>query len=102
MGGFAKAAPRKKRSQKTRNPRTRRKTKVVKRLRVLLGERLRTARKRKELSQERLGNLSDLSGKFIGEVERGIKSISVDSLYRVATALGVPLRALTDLRPGRR
>jgi len=38
-----------------------------------------------------------LSGKFIGEVERGEKSISIDSLYRVSVALEVPLRELTDV-----
>jgi transcriptional regulator with XRE-family HTH domain len=54
------------------------------------------------LSQERLGQRSGLSGKFIGEVERGEKSISMDSLYHVAVALEVPLRHLTDVRPGRR
>ena len=45
----------------------------------------------------RLGDRSGLSGKFIGEVERGEKSISLDSLYHVATALEVPLRDLTDV-----
>jgi transcriptional regulator with XRE-family HTH domain len=48
-------------------------------------------------SQERLGKGSGLSGKFIGEVERGEKSISIDSLYRVSVALEVPLRELTDV-----
>jgi len=36
--------------------------------------------------------------KFIGEVERGEKSISLDSLYPVAVALKVPLRDLADVR----
>jgi transcriptional regulator with XRE-family HTH domain len=44
-----------------------------------------------------LGERSGLSGKFIGEVERGEKSISVDSLYRVSIALRVPLRDLVDM-----
>jgi transcriptional regulator with XRE-family HTH domain len=53
-------------------------------------------RKTARLSQERLGHRSGLSGKFIGEVERGEKSISIDSLYRVATdGLEVPLEAIT-------
>jgi transcriptional regulator with XRE-family HTH domain len=63
-----------------------------------LGVRLRTMRKTARLSQERLGHRSGLSGKFIGEVERGEKSISIDSLYRVSVALEVPLRDLTDVR----
>jgi transcriptional regulator with XRE-family HTH domain len=53
-------------------------------------------RKQRALSQERLGARAGLSGKFIGEVERGEKSISIDSLYRVSVVLAVPLRDLTD------
>ena len=71
---------------------------AVKHVRKFLGQRLRALRKQRALSQERLGERSGLSGKFIGEVERGEKSISVDSLYRVATALEVPLRQLTDVQ----
>jgi transcriptional regulator with XRE-family HTH domain len=70
---------------------------AVKHVRKFLGQRLRVLRKQRELSQERLGKRSGLSGKFIGEVERGEKSISLDSLYHVATALEVPLRDLTDV-----
>src|SRR5438874_4446568 len=75
---------------------------AVAHVRKFLGQRLRALRKQRALSQERLGSLSGLSGKFIGEVERGEKSISIDSLYHVAVALEVPLRLLTDVRAGRR
>src|SRR2546430_17551429 len=70
---------------------------AVKHVRKFLGQRLRALRKQRLLSQERPGERSGLSGKFIGEVERGEKSISIDSLYHVATALEVPLRDLTDV-----
>jgi XRE family transcriptional regulator, regulator of sulfur utilization len=70
---------------------------AAKRVRKVLGPRLRALRKQRALSQERLGKRSGLSGKFIGEVERGEKSISLNSLYHVAVALGVPLRDLTDI-----
>ena len=75
---------------------------AVPHVRKFLGQRLRELRKERGLSQERLGQGSSLSGKFIGEVERGEKSISIDSLYRVSVALGVSLRQLTDVKPGRR
>ena len=75
---------------------------AVPHVRKFLGQRLRELRKGHGLSQERLGERSSLSGKFIGEVERGEKSISIDSLYRVSAALEVPLRQLTDVRPGKR
>ena len=71
---------------------------AVKHVRSFLGQRLRALRKQRRLSQERLGERSGLSGKFLGEVERGEKSISLDSLYRVAVALKVPLRDLVDVR----
>jgi transcriptional regulator with XRE-family HTH domain len=71
---------------------------AVKHVRKFLGQRLRALRKQHSLSQERLGERSGLSGKFIGEVERGEKSISIDSLYHVAVALDIPLRELTDVR----
>jgi XRE family transcriptional regulator, regulator of sulfur utilization len=71
---------------------------AVRHVRKFLGQRIRTLRKQRGLSQERLGERSGLSGKFIGEVERGEKSISIDSLYHVAVALDIPLRDLTDVR----
>jgi len=71
---------------------------AVKHVRKFLGQRLRALRKEHGLSQERLGERSGLSGKFIGEVERGEKSISIDSLYHVSVALDIPLRELTDVR----
>jgi len=70
---------------------------AAKRVRKVLGQRLRALRTQRGLSQERLGKGSGLSGKFIGEVERGEKSISIDSLYRASVALEVPLRDLTDI-----
>ena len=70
--------------------------------REFLGQRLKQLRIERGYSQEKLGQRAKLSGKFIGEVERGEKSISIDSLYRVSVALEVPLKQLTDVRPGKR
>ena len=46
------------------------------------------------MTQERLGELADLNPKYIGEVERMEKTISVDALARVAKALNIKLRDL--------
>jgi len=67
---------------------------AVRSVRRNFGRRLRLLRKAGGLSQERLGDRSNLSGKFLGEVERGTKSISLDSLHHVAVALGAPLSSL--------
>ena len=69
-------------------------------VRKFIGQRLRALRKERGLTQDKLGELAGLSGKFIGEVERGQMSISIDSLYAVAVALQTPLRNLVDVRPG--
>lgn len=66
-------------------------------VRRALAARLRALRAEHQLTQARLGRKAGLSPKFIGEVERAKKSISVDSLYRITTALGVPLHAVLDL-----
>lgn len=62
--------------------------------RKLLGQAIRTYRKKAKLTQEQLGEQADLNAKYIGEVERTEKTISVDALVRVAKALKVRLRDL--------
>lgn len=59
-----------------------------------LAEAIRRCRKKAKLTQEQLGELAHLNPKYIGEVERAEKTISVDALSRIATALGVRLRDL--------
>ena len=59
-----------------------------------LAEAIRHHRKKAEMTQERLGELADLNPKYIGEVERMEKTISVDALARIAAALKVRLRDL--------
>jgi transcriptional regulator with XRE-family HTH domain len=66
-------------------------------LRAAFGRRLRALRRARALSQEGLGLRAGLSGKFIGEVERGEKSISLDSLQRLAKVLRARLPELVNL-----
>lgn len=60
----------------------------------LLGESLRKWRKAKGFTQEQLAEAADLNPKYIGEVERGEKTISVESLNRIAKALQIRVRKL--------
>jgi len=46
------------------------------------------------LSQEKLGEKSELSTVFINRVEAGRENISVDALQRIAKALKIELREL--------
>ncbi len=62
--------------------------------RLLLGETVRAERKQAGFSQETLAEKAELSTVFISRIERGIESPSVDSLVKIAEALGVHVRDL--------
>ena len=62
--------------------------------RKLLGRAIRQHRKKAKMTQERLGEVADLNPKYIGEVERAEKTISVDALMRISTALKIPIAHL--------
>jgi transcriptional regulator with XRE-family HTH domain len=61
-----------------------------------LGETLHAYRKKAGMSQETLAEKAELSPKYVGEVERGIVNISVDSLLRIAKALRIRVNDLTS------
>ena len=54
-----------------------------------LGERIRELRKLAGITQEKFGAKAGLSYKFIGELERGQVNVSLDSIVKIAEALGV-------------
>jgi transcriptional regulator with XRE-family HTH domain len=56
---------------------------------VALGSKVRTIRLQTGMSQEKLGELCQLSTAFIGHIERGTRKLSVDTLVRIASALQV-------------
>ena len=63
--------------------------------RKVLGQTIRPHREGAGLTQERLAEKSHLTSKYLGEVERGVANISVDTLLRIAKALGLRLNDLT-------
>ena len=56
------------------------------------GERLRSIRKNKGLSQETLALTCELDRTYLGGVERGERNISLINIYKIADALGVSPR----------
>ena len=60
-------------------------------LTVALGRRLRSFRVAKGMSQEKLAQKSGLHPTYIGQVERGEKNITVDTLAKIAAGLGIEL-----------
>jgi transcriptional regulator with XRE-family HTH domain len=65
-----------------------------------VGRNIRGARKATGLSQFQLAERSGLSADFIGKVERGSTSPSLESLKAIADALRLPLRDLFEGEPG--
>ena len=57
---------------------------------------MRACRKRAGLSQEKLAEKAELHPVYISAVERGVKTISMDALMRIAKALGVRIRDLVQ------
>ena len=59
-----------------------------------LGERVRELRLAAGLSQEELGYRANIHRAYVGTVENGMYSVTLDTVYRIADALGVPVRDL--------
>jgi transcriptional regulator with XRE-family HTH domain len=61
----------------------------VKNLRVAFAETLRALREKSKVSQETLGNETELSRTYIGELERALKEPSLLTIFRICEVLGI-------------
>ena len=61
-----------------------------------LGGRIRTVRKAKRITQERLAELADLNLSYLSEVERGLANVSLCVVNQIANALGVSVAELLE------
>ncbi len=61
-----------------------------------LGQNIAKYRKEKQLSQEKLAEIVDLSREYITRVENGQKNISLKKLFAIADALDIGFNKLTD------
>lgn len=60
----------------------------------LIGDRIRNIRKEKGLSQEELAFKASLHSTYIGQIERGEKNATLESIEKIASALNVTLEEL--------
>jgi transcriptional regulator with XRE-family HTH domain len=58
------------------------------------GRRIRYYRRLRNLTQEQLGERANISYKYIGEVERGNKKVSLIMIFRLSRALGISIADL--------
>lgn len=59
-----------------------------------LGERIRLLRKKAGMSQEQLALKAEMAPSFVGEIERGIKKPSIESIEKLSNALEISVSEL--------
>ena len=56
-----------------------------------LGARIRAERRRKALTQEQLSEITGISESFLGHIERGGRTLSIETLAKLANALNLSI-----------
>jgi transcriptional regulator with XRE-family HTH domain len=68
-----------------------------KKLLLRFGEKVKTERSKRDISQERLGQLSGVHRTYIGMIERGEKNITLTNIQKIAKGLEMKMSELVDL-----
>ena len=64
-------------------------------LALSIGSNIRETRKTKSISQEQLALLTTIDRSYLGRIERGEVSITVEKLYQISQTLNVDPKILT-------
>ncbi|MGQ7887558.1 helix-turn-helix domain-containing protein [Paenibacillus sp. WC2504] len=67
-------------------------------LKKMVGEKIREIRKHKGLTQEELSERAQIKYTYLGDVERGVRNISLESLEKIMNALEIRPGDLFDYR----
>ena len=62
--------------------------------RAAFGKAVRKLRREKGVSQEALADLAGIHRTYIGDVERGVRNLSLLNIVRIANALEIPVSKL--------
>jgi transcriptional regulator with XRE-family HTH domain len=65
-------------------------------LRKQFGKKIRSIRKRHDMTQERFAELLDISVDFLSLIERGLNAPSFESIEAFSIILGIPVRDFFD------
>lgn len=66
---------------------------------IAVGNRIRSFRQLQSISQEELALRANLNPAYFGQVERGLKCPTIDTLYKIAKALDIPPADLLRTEP---
>jgi len=63
----------------------------------IVGKKIKLERIKRDLSQEQLADLSNISKNFVGAIERGESSPTIETLAKIANAFEISLPELIDV-----
>lgn len=63
-------------------------------LSVRIGQRLRHCRQQRQLSLDKLADLTGVSKPMLGQIERGVSNPTVATLWKIASGLNIPFTSL--------
>lgn len=69
-------------------------------IKVRLGKRIKQLRNMRDMTQQQLAESADMSISFLGMIERGKKSPTVETIQKMADALDVTLSELMNFDSG--
>lgn len=56
-----------------------------------IGKRVRAARRARDMTQEQLAELANISTSFVGHIERGTRVPSLETMWRICKTMGLPM-----------
>ena len=69
-----------------------------------LGKRIRAERRKQDITQEKLAEMAEISISFMGHIERGGRTLSIETLAKLANALNMSIEYIIcgehNYRPG--
>ncbi|UPO98546.1 helix-turn-helix domain-containing protein (plasmid) [Cetobacterium somerae] len=58
-------------------------------IKIKFGKRLKEIRNQKKVTQEKLSELANIDRSYISDIERGVKSVSLEKIDQLAKALDI-------------
>ncbi len=63
-----------------------------------LGRKIYNLRREKKLSREKFAELAGINDYYLGEIERGEKKASLDTLFKIANIFGLKIHEMLNIK----